>query len=1358
MKKTILLFLSLVASLLMSSVDSRAQQLAFPGADGYGKHVTGGRGGEVCYVTRLDDCSDSDLVPGTFRWAVRHNNGGRPRTILFNVSGTIYLTSVLKMAYPDVSILGQTAPGGGICLSGYNFYICRNNVIIRYIRFRAGDIPNSSMTGLGMENADNVILDHCSMTWSMEECLTAYDTDYTTVQWCIIGEGLYDSKNAKGARAYAMQWGGEHSTMHHTLITNSHSRSPRFNGVRTVSNTKGEHDYQVDSEFANNVVYNWSSYGSIYGGEYAKTTVEVPAWAKSDPGYNRVYLINNYYRPGPSTKNGTQNARYWISPSSPYGEWYLSGNKFETSSKWAPATTVWSDTELEKVNSDNLYGTTTANSSRGINLTGTTADTYILKTMPYALSGLEYETADAAYQKVVTKAGASLPRYDEVDRRLLDEAAGKVDPQFVGAALPTDIGIIDSPDDIILTTHDTYLADGTLYTNYPFLGMLPADKYAIDTDGDGMPDSYETAKGLNPADAADGAAVTADGYTNLEIYLNGVADGTINKADYETSPYPVTPGQAAPATVNVTCATQTLTAAYGQAVTLPTTVGGNTYSSWAGNGVIYTAGEEYVFTSDITLEGLVTITFKYDGLQPITVKPGVVCTLPSVVKEGYTFEGWNDGSQTVMTLAPQTCVTLIPVYREIEGPSGSGVATVTWPFKGTQDIKGTQDPTGVFDVASSAIGSAFTMSKKTQWSKDFLALQPAVQISGRDEANCIELYLQPTTGVKFQPTNLSFLTTRFGTDGGRVDVTMRIGEGEETTLLENLNPIRNNDPSGPSSVNLDITGAEATGGPIVFRIYLYSLGNTKQVGFHNIVLTGNWEGTAKPATKYKFTAEASPAEGGTVTQSPAGTEFIEDTKISLSAKPASEYVFVNWTDASGNVISKNQNISVTLTSDLAYKANFRAISSYTDIFKEGSPYDAECRDGQELLIALKAASLTTKTRYRIFLHDGDYDLGNLCLTNVSKNVSLIGESQDGVVIANTPEAEGIGVTATLYIDKNVSGIYMQDLTLLNRLDYGASALAGRAVCLQDKGTKNAYKNLTLLSNQDTYYANNGSQKAYWETSKITGTVDFICGDGAVFFNRCQLYVNKRDNGNVICAPNTQTGASYWGFVFNECTVDGDAATQAGRFSLGRPWNDSPHCTYLNTRFNILPQDAGWSNMSADKVIRFHEYGSTDKDGTPLDLSKRSLAACSPAEGSDPCVIDAETAARYTIDAVLGTDWQPQQLCKQLSAPQPTISGGIVSWPAAEGAYCYAICLNGKVVAFTTDTSYDTTGTSGEYSIRVANEMGGLSPQSPTVTTAISHVSADTPAADAPEYNVSGQRVGKSAHGIVIQNGRKTVRK
>ena len=303
--------------------------VSFPGAEGYGRFTTGGRaidgrGANVYYVTRLDDCADNNLVEGTLRWALKSGDD-TPRTILFKVSGTIYLTSRLSGVHPNVTIAGQTAPGGGICLAGYQMKLSSNS-IVRHIRFRAGDLPNSSMSQIDVENVSNIILDHCTFAWSMEENLTMYDTKYTTVQWCIFSEPLYDSRNSKGNRAYGAQWGGEHSTLHHCLFASCNSRSPRFNGVRSSVN-----DRQVDSEFLNNVIFNWGNHNSLYGGECS---------AGGATDYNRVYMINNYYKPGPATKKGTTGSRYFVRPSGgsigEAGEWYLSGNKFELSSKWAP--------------------------------------------------------------------------------------------------------------------------------------------------------------------------------------------------------------------------------------------------------------------------------------------------------------------------------------------------------------------------------------------------------------------------------------------------------------------------------------------------------------------------------------------------------------------------------------------------------------------------------------------------------------------------------------------------------------------------------------------------------------------------------------------------------------------------------------------------------------------------------------------------------------------------------------------------------------------------------------------------------------------------------------------------------------
>lgn len=525
----------------------KADLTAFPGAEGYGRFTTGGRmidnrGAKVYYVTRNDDCPDNALVEGTLRWALRTGDD-TPRTILFRTCGTIYLTSKLSLNHPNITIAGQTAPGGGICIAGYQMKLSQPNIIIRHIRFRSGDLTANSMSPLDVENTHHVVLDHCSLSWSMEENLTLYDCDSTTMQWCISAEGLYYSKNVKGERSYGMQWGGEHGTMHHCLISNSMSRTPRFNGVRP--NT---HDRQADNEFVNNVIFNWGSHNSVYGGE-CSTGI--------DGDYDRVYMVNNYYRPGPATKSGTANSRYFVSASgdniNQVGEWYLSGNKFETSSKWAPATSIWSNAALEKVNQDNYYGFVGNDPSRAMNFwsvspSQTLADKALLHELPYALNGMTYETADEAFLAVTQKAGASLPRYDEVDRRLLDEAAGRQDPRYHGGSFTSPkngnittpaAGIINSPADITLQRYDEFYAldeaaGKTVKTQmWPWLGMDEGEQLMQDTDRDGMPDDYEQAVGLNPADASDGYKLTPSGYSNLELFLNGVADGQIDIAPYK---------------------------------------------------------------------------------------------------------------------------------------------------------------------------------------------------------------------------------------------------------------------------------------------------------------------------------------------------------------------------------------------------------------------------------------------------------------------------------------------------------------------------------------------------------------------------------------------------------------------------------------------------------------------------------------------------------------------------------------------------------------------------------------------------------------------------------------------------------
>ncbi|MBO5824027.1 MAG: Ig-like domain-containing protein, partial [Prevotella sp.] len=372
-------------------------------------------------------------------------------------------------------------------------------------------------------------------------------------------------------------------------------------------------------------------------------------------------------------------------------------------------------------------------------------------------------------------------------------------------------------------------------------------------------------------------------------------------------------------------------------------------------------------------------------------------------------------------------------------------------------------------------------------------------------------------------------------------------------------------------------------------------------------------------------------------------------------------------------------------------------------------YDAIVTNITELRAALNKA--TGNARFRIFLHNGTYDFGTSTLTNVKGNVSLIGESTEGTILRNDPQAEGISVTAILCTGGE--NIYMQDLTLMST-DYerpgnnGEGGSIGRCVVLQENASKAVYKNVNLLSHQDTYYTR-ATQRAYWEGGKIAGTVDYLCGGGDIFFNGVTLYNNARSNGDCITAPAT---SSKWGYVFSNCTIDGDKG-QDGRYSLGRPWQSSPRAVYINTTMKILPTGAGWSDMGAVPGL-FAEYNSHTESGAMVDCSARKTSftvdGVSHTVKYNPVLTQAEVE-QYTIDNVVGgsDNWQPQLLTEQ--APTPTNvtlykGDNTLKWDNNEYALLWAVCKNGKVVAFTTEPIYTVDDATATWSVRAANEMGG----------------------------------------------------
>lgn len=443
-------------------VNQAGQTIAFPEAEGFGKYTTGGRGGKIFIVDNLNDNGE-----GSFRQAAEAKV---KRIVVFAISGTIHLQTKLSIK-GDVTIAGQTAPGDGICIADQSVGLGGDNIIVRYLRFRMGDKfqkggmvdGNGGDDAFGGTRRKNIIIDHCSLSWSTDEVFSVYAGDSTTLQWNLIAEPLNYSYHFETGdkdyehHGYGAIWGGKHLSAHHNLFAHCNNRNPRFDGIRNAP--------EENVDYRNNVIYNWGS-NTIYAGEGGN--------------YN---IVNNYFKYGPST---SKSVRYRIvnpgrNEKIPFGKWYVAGNYVD---------------EAPDVTKNNWLGIDMGNGGTETDKKETVIDKSI------AAVDIPAQSAKDAYLLVLDKVGASFKR-DTLDQRIIGDVKNRT-----GKFIDVQGGF----------THGTNYE--TTVNAWPALQSLTAP---VDTDKDGMPDAWEIKNGLNPNDAKDAAIFKLhSNYTNIEVYINGL--------------------------------------------------------------------------------------------------------------------------------------------------------------------------------------------------------------------------------------------------------------------------------------------------------------------------------------------------------------------------------------------------------------------------------------------------------------------------------------------------------------------------------------------------------------------------------------------------------------------------------------------------------------------------------------------------------------------------------------------------------------------------------------------------------------------------------------------------------------------
>lgn len=799
---------------VLSGGVSMEKQPAFPGAEGFGRYVTGGRGGRVYHVTNLNDSGT-----GSLRWALSQPG---IKTIVFDVSGTIHLSSALNIG-GNVTIAGQTAPGDGICVADYPCSIKGSNVIVRYMRFRLGNKNvlldgADGWDGFGGFDQEDLIIDHCSISWSIDECLSVLGNKNTTVQWCLVAQSLVNSGHSKGAHGYGGNWGGSGASFHHNLLAHHTSRTPRL-GPRPTTQL----DERMDMR--NNVIYNFGGNG-CYGGEGMK-----------------VNIVNNYYKPGPGTPTSYKGKRI-------AGIGIRTNEYVKTYPDYEPALHIWGkyfvegnvNSKYSDVTNDNwtygIYNQINASDCDGT-YTQRTKDTIRID-QPIPFVTTTTHTAEDAYQRVLDYAGASLSR-DSFDQLMVSDTRNGT-ASFTGNGLSQ--GFINSQDD------NKPSGASSSWSAWP---TLESTTVPTDTDGDGMPDSWEDAHGLNKNDASDGASTGEDGYTNLENYLNSIV-ASITEAQNEGGTATGNTEEIdnnQPSEYEISVATSNGDWTFNNGFSITTS---KSYSSVSNSNYIkYSRGVKYTINipDGISIEK-VTIT----GNLNQDTGTGYLAELngKTYSTNDYVFPNRmanDDRSYTIILSNPATNtltftpgggqtgweLKLYPVSKE-EEPTVVKTVTgkITLPFyDGNENFAVNYDVSIEGKVtATVSLGTALGCSaKRTINGANFNEISTTeLKAQSANSANALTINITTADkDITFKPTSIAFNACKISTDGGKFDLNL-----DGSPLYSGEVPNRNNETGGYySSYEKSLSSTSATSHNFVYNIYAL---NDRKMGLGNIVITG----------------------------------------------------------------------------------------------------------------------------------------------------------------------------------------------------------------------------------------------------------------------------------------------------------------------------------------------------------------------------------------------------------------------------------------------------------------------------------------------------------------------------------------